>query len=83
VNCRGGCWQSFQILKPDSSKRGEFVFKDGQWMAAVTPDTVVDLSIFDRGPSDPTHYGHPFWIFCHWMEVLQSPTLEEQSADDE
>jgi GTPase SAR1 family protein len=83
VYCQNCGW-TFQILKPDSrSQRGEYVLKDGQWMAAVNPDTVVDLSIFDRGPSDPTHYGHPFWIFCQWMEALQSASLEEQSADDE
>jgi hypothetical protein len=83
MECRHCGW-SFEILKPDCSQRGGFVLKDGQWMAALnSSDRVVELSTFDRGPSDPTHYGHPFWLFCQWMEVLQSASLEEQSADDE
>jgi hypothetical protein len=68
-------------MAPDSTKRGEFEFKDGQWKFD-NPDRNVQLAKFDRRPSDPMHYGHPFWIFCHWMAVLQLETLE-QSADVE
>jgi GTPase SAR1 family protein len=71
------CTRDFSINQPDSTKFGEFEFKDGQWKV-VNTNRMFQLAKFDRGPSDPKHYGHPFWIFCHWMEILQSASLDDE-----
>jgi hypothetical protein len=72
----------FEIIKTDPARRGQFQFRGGQWMI-VAPDDNVRLSKFDHGPSDPTHYGHPFWIFCQWMESMPASPSAKQSEGDE
>jgi hypothetical protein len=77
-NCNK-CGVVFMIMKPGGGC--EFAFKDGQWKI-VNPDRNIELAKFDHGPSDPTHYGHPFWLFCMWMEVLESSSMMGKSKGD-